>query len=106
MELKIIQEESRVRFDISGDIDEEGANDLENSFYKLDMSSTKEIIFNLQEVSHIGSAGMGRLLLFYKDSSIGGGGKIRIENVSETVSELLKIVQLDRLFPITKAKPV
>ncbi len=64
------------------------------------VGSCKEVVFDFKQVSHIGSAGIGKLLLFYRELEV-NGGKLRVENASKTVYELLKLVELDSLFGIS-----
>lgn len=102
MEILVNREGELVRFEIGGVIDERGAEDIKRRFGELNTSSFKEVIFDFRKVKHIGSAGIGKLLLFYKDLAI-RGGNIRIENASETVYDLLRVLKLDTLFLISKA---
>ncbi|GBC63034.1 anti-sigma factor antagonist [Desulfonema ishimotonii] len=102
MELQIKREAERVVFYIRGDVDETGAEILEDRFRELDLSGVGEAVFDFKEVPHIGSAGIGRLLLFYKDMAI-NGGEIVVQNVPEPISELFEMVKLDSIFKILKA---
>ncbi len=101
MELNIIQDGKQARFEIRGDVDEPGAEDLKQRFRELNISSLEEVTFDFKNVTHIGSAGIGKLLLFYKDMAL-NGGRIKIENVSEAVYELFSILKLDTIFTISK----
>jgi len=101
MEMTVTQEGYRARFEISGDIDEPGAENLKRRFRELNFSMLREVSFDFRKVTHIGSAGIGKLLLFYKDLAL-NGGKIRIENVSESVYELFRVLKLDTIFTISK----
>ncbi len=101
MEVIITRDGNKARLEIKGDIDEPGAEDLKKRFRELKISLLREVTFDFKEVSHIGSAGIGKLLLFYKDLAL-NGGKMGIENVSETVYELFKVLKLDTIFSISK----
>ncbi len=101
MEVIITRDGNQARLEIKGDIDEPGAEDLKKRFRELKISLLREVTFDFKEVSHIGSAGIGKLLLFYKDLAL-NGGKMGIENVSETVYELFKVLKLDTIFSISK----
>ena len=101
MEMKITQEGSRARFEIRGDIDEPGAEKLKQRFREMNIASLREVSLDFGRVSHIGSAGIGKLLLFYKDLAL-SGGKIKIENVSESIYELFGVLKLDTIFVISK----
>jgi len=102
MELSITQQEKQARFVISGNIDENGAEEMKKRFHELNVSAIREMSFDFTGVTHIGSAGIGKLLLFYKDLAV-TGGKIRIENVTESVHELFTVLKLDTIFSITRA---
>ncbi len=64
------------------------------------MGSCEEVVFDFKDVSHIGSAGIGKLLLFYRELAL-KGGTLKVENSSQTVSGLLKMVELDCLFGVS-----
>ena len=102
MEIAINREGDLVRFEVGGFTDERGAEDIKRRFAELNPASFQEIVFDFRNVKHIGSAGIGKLLLFYKDLAI-RGGNIRIENASDTVYDLLRVLKLDTLFTISKA---
>jgi len=101
MEVIVTRDGNQARLEIKGDIDEPGAEDLKKRFRELKISLLREVTFDFKEVSHIGSAGIGKLLLFYKDLAL-NGGKMGIENASETVYELFKVLKLDTIFSISK----
>lgn len=101
MELTVRQDGSQARFVIKGDIDEPGAENLKSRFRDLDVPLLMEVCFDFKDVNHIGSAGIGKLLLFYKDLAL-NGGRITIENVSPTVYELFKVLKLDTIFSISR----
>jgi anti-sigma B factor antagonist len=101
MDLTIMQNGDQVRFEVRGDIDEPGAENLKRRFREVNICAVKEAVFDFKAVTHIGSAGIGKLLLFYKDMAL-NGGKIRIENVSETVWELFNVLKLNTIFAISK----
>lgn len=102
MELSFTQTQDHVRFTLKGMVDESGAEALKTQFASLDKSSLKEVTFDFKEVSHIGSAGIGKLLLFYKDVAI-NGGIIRITQPSENIYRLLTTLKLDSVFQIDNA---
>ena len=73
MEIKVSQMGSRTRFEVLGDIDERGAEILKSHFKQLSITAVKELVIDLAQVGHIGSSGIGKLLLFYKNLGINGG---------------------------------
>ncbi len=102
MQITVTKEANRVNFHINGDVDERGAEELKRRFRELKVSKISEMVFDFGSVGHIGSAGIGKLLLFYKDLAV-TGGKIRIEKLNEAVYDLFKLLKLDTIFTISKA---
>jgi anti-sigma B factor antagonist len=84
---------------IKGNIDEQGANELKKSFLNLNTTSIDHVTIDMSNVNHIGSSGIGKLLLFYKDFAV-KGGKITLNNVSRSLYDLFKVVKLDTLMKI------
>lgn len=101
MDVLVTTGSNSATFTITGEIDENGAQLLKTKFSTLDKSSIKDITFDFANVTHIGSAGIGKLLLFYKDIAI-GGGQIKIIHVSDTIYTLLTTLKLDSVFKIDK----
>lgn len=100
MQFTITASEQIVRFDLSGDIDEQGAADLKTSFEGLNLSGLKCVTFDFAKVIHIGSAGLGKLLLFYKKLAT-VGAEMRVENAPDYIRELLNELNLNTLFAVT-----
>jgi anti-anti-sigma factor len=99
MDIDVTQSGNKAQLKISGTIDEHGAETLKQTFYQLNTKSLTEVVIDFEKVSHIGSAGIGKLLLFYKDFAI-RGGTIMLENVSKPLFDLFKVVKLDTLMKI------
>ncbi len=102
MELTVNRNQGDLTFRINGEIDEQGAQILKEKFASNDMSSIKNVYFDFTFVSHIGSAGIGKLLLFYKNIAI-SGGKIHITNMSEAIYNLFLTLKLGSVFHLEKA---
>ena len=100
MEITVTQNEDQVRIEIAGSIDERGAEEMKRRFLELDVSSIREVVFDFTGVTFVGSAGIGKLLLFYKSLAANGGG-IRIENMSNDIYTMFKVVKLDKIFNIS-----
>lgn len=100
MELQVTQKENTAYFEIKGDIDERGAEELKQKFRELNQATLKNIVLNFRHVTHIGSAGIGKLLLFYKDLAL-RGGEVKIENASKSIYELFCVLKLDSIIKIT-----
>ena len=63
----------------------------------MDISALKEIVLDFSGVTFIGSAGIGKLLLLYKNVVV-HGGIITIENMSKDIYTMFKVVKLDKIF--------
>lgn len=99
MELKIVAQQDRVRIEIAGNIDERGAEELKRRFLDMDLSSLREVTLDFGGVTFIGSSGIGKLLLLYKNLSP-HGGTVRIDNMSKDIYTMFKVVKLDKIFRI------
>ena len=97
MELNVKHIGNRVRFEIAGIIDRQGAEVLKKNFGKLDISSVKELVLDFGKVRYIGGSGVGKLLMFYKKMKT-NGGKLHIENDPGIFHELLTITKTDTVF--------
>jgi anti-anti-sigma factor len=102
MHLKVTQAERGARLEIEGDIDERGAEELRKLFEQLDQAALKDVTLDFARVTHIGSAGIGKLLLFYKDVAA-AGGRIRLVNVPPSLLDLFRELNLHTLFTIMAA---
>lgn len=102
MEVNVTTEGDQARIEIVGSIDERGAEELKRRFLELDLSSVKDVVFDFGGVTFIGSAGIGKLLLFYKKLT-SHGGKITIENMAMDIYTMFKVVKLDKIFGISPA---
>ncbi|MBU1277065.1 MAG: STAS domain-containing protein [Proteobacteria bacterium] len=102
MELKVVALEDRARIEIAGNIDERGAEEMKRRFLDLDLSSIKEVTLDFGGVTFIGSSGIGKLLLLYKNLATHGGA-VRIDNMPKDIYTMFKVVKLDKIFQISSA---
>ncbi len=102
MTIDVRREGVQARMRVTGKLDEAGAEKLKQSFFELNRSDLSEIVLDFNGVTYIGSACIGKLLLFYKEM-FEAGGKVRIINTSPTVYNLLRVVKLDQIMNISKA---
>lgn len=87
---------------IKGHVDEQGAEEMNEKLSVLDLKALSEIVFDFKEVRRIGSAGIGQLLLVYKNLS-SSGGSMTVKNLSHTMYELFQGLKLDTLFQISRS---
>lgn len=91
-----------VFFTLAGAIDEEGAAALKQQFHALPQTP-RELVIDLAGVSHIGSSGIGKLLLFYKNIAA-QKGVIRLVRVPRPIHELFTELRLDTLFSMSTGR--
>jgi anti-anti-sigma factor len=99
MNVKLTVEGPKTLMEVSGSVDIPGAEYLKKSLTKVLDSETSETVIDFREVSFIGSSGIGKLLLFYKNFTA-KGGKISIVNMNKEITMLFKAIKLDKLFNI------
>jgi anti-sigma B factor antagonist len=97
MNIKLTQEGSKTIMFLSGSIDIPGAENLKKSLTQILESDAKEVVFDFKEVNFIGSSGIGKLLIFYKNFT-SKGGKLNIENLNKEIKALFRAIKLDKLF--------
>ena len=97
MEISINRSEEVARVTLKGHVDERGAETIKSQIGDFAGPGIKEVIFDFREVTRIGSAGIGQLLVVYKNVAV-DGGKITVENLSPTLQELFKGLKLNTLF--------
>lgn len=101
MDISINVSSDTATLSVSGEVDEQGAEDLKRRFGEIDLAKAKVVAFDFSGVTHIGSAGLGKLLLFYK-AIASNGGTMRVERVSPGIWDLLQQLKLDTIFTITR----
>ena len=99
MELIVSGSSQSPQFKIIGLIDEDGADKLKNEFNRLNLDQMQELVLDFGGVTFIGSAGLGKLLLFYKRTAE-HDGQIKITNLSSGIVELMKSLNMDTLFSL------
>lgn len=99
MQISLARDNSTLRIVIEGVIDESGAAKLKKCLEGVDLAETKLVVFDFEQISYIGSSGVGKLLLFYKQACE-KEVMVRIENLPSGVYELFMQLHLDALFPL------
>ena len=99
MKLNVKRKGSRVRFEIDGIIDEQGAETLTKRFYELDTATVKELVLDFGNVGYICSAGVCKVLIFYKELT-SNGSKLHIENDTGIVHEVFTFAKLNMVFSV------
>ncbi len=97
MDIKIEKGKDKTTVLLSGSIDIPGAEKLKQVLNQLLSEKVKEVSIDFEEVTFIGSSGIGKLLLFYKNfTSI--GCRVRIVKLNSELKALFKTIKLDKLF--------
>lgn len=78
-------------------------SDIEVPQLKTDLTwlaaNHRHLAFDLSDVFMVSSAGLG-LLIQVRAACEGGGGKLVLACVSEDVAALLRVTQLEKMFPV------
>ena len=101
MEITCVNNNKHTHITLDGTIDEKGADEIKASFKTINLASTKEVTIDCHQVNHIGSSGIGKILLLYKHLAT-TGGKLSVTNLQTDMFELFKELKLDTLFTITQ----
>jgi len=86
---------------VQGKIDEAGAAALKESFCSLPLTGIQEVQVNLKSMTYIGSSGIGKLLLFYKNLGV-QQIRLKVTNVAPATYDLLHELKLNTVFTIEK----
>jgi len=101
MAISIVNESGKITIMADGVIDEKGAEELKSNFNQLQVAPPPYVVLNLSGVSHIGSSGIGKILLFYKNLAI-KNSRLEVIGLSPMLFELFHELKLDSLFSISK----
>ncbi|ADH84949.1 STAS domain-containing protein [Desulfurivibrio alkaliphilus] len=101
MQIEASQNDNKVRISLEGVVDEKGAEELKKTIKQLPLASVREVEIDCSRVKHIGSSGIGKLLLLYKHLA-SNGGQLRVTNLTGPLFELFTELKMDTLFTITR----
>ncbi len=77
----------------------EGTMTVRNTVLDILKDGGKKIIVNLADVNYIDSSGIGELVRTYITVS-GGGGQLKLLNLTKKIQELLQITKLLTVFQV------
>lgn len=97
MDIKVEKGKDKTTVLLSGSIDIPGAEKLKQVLNQLLSEKVKDVSIDFEEVTFIGSSGIGKLLLFYKNFT-SSGCRVRIVNLNNELRALFKTIKLDKLF--------
>jgi len=102
MNIETTQNGDQVHIVLKGIVDEKGAEELKKQVVQLNLDSVREVVIDCLEVRHIGSSGIGKMLLLYKKLA-SQGGTFSVVNLSGPMFELFSELKLNTLFSVTQA---
>ncbi len=101
MEVTVVRGEGRLTVTVAGMIDEEGADRLKETFDQvLGTTLLPVVVLDLRGTQHIGSSGIGKILLFYKNLSI-KNSRLEVINLNPGLHEPFRELKLDTLFAVS-----
>lgn len=101
LEYKLKNENDDTIVELTGRIDSEGAITFQHILDDVDKSGVKTLILNMNALQFINSAGIGKLLFFYKRFN-NRGGTLLIKGIHDDIFSLFKAIKLDKLIPLEK----
>lgn len=101
MHIETSQHDRTVRLSLQGILDEKGAEALKGAINQLRLDGISEVEIDCSKVQHIGSSGIGKMLLLYKHLT-SKGGKMSVLNLPGPLFELFTELKMDTLFTITR----
>jgi len=101
MHISVANEAGKFIVVVEGDINEKGSEELKSTFSQLQIAPPPYIVLDLSKVNLIGSSGIGKILLFYKNLAI-KNSRLEVIGLSPLLFELFHELKLDSLFPISK----
>jgi anti-sigma B factor antagonist len=103
MNITLNRENHLVRLTLQGEIDELAAEELKKYLRDVALTAPQRVELNFAAVTHIGSAGIGKLLVFYKDLAI-HGAVLSLVRVPGPIYHLFREMKLDSIFSISEAR--
>lgn len=101
MTIQIKLDNNQVNFKLIGSIDTKGGSELSNKFAEITKNKALTCaIFDLSEVPTTNSAGIGKLLKYYKYFD-GLGGKMEIKGISPDLLKQFQEIHLDNIIPVS-----
>ncbi len=102
MNISVSQTGDQAILELDGAVDERGAEELKQRFRSLPLNQLKSVIIDFGKVTHIGSAGIGKLLVFYKDLAV-YDARLSLIKVPAIIHQMFVEMKLDTLFSIARA---
>ncbi|MEA2102113.1 MAG: STAS domain-containing protein [Thermodesulfobacteriota bacterium] len=100
MDFKTKKDGDSLSIKISGAVGTEEAEILRAELRKTIDDPPKKVRMDLSLVPSMGSSGIGKILLFYKELDKKGAG-FEIKGIHENLFNIFKSIKLDKIFPIS-----
>jgi anti-anti-sigma factor len=99
MDITIVDGKEQVLVQVAGVIDERGAARLKIPFSQLQTTSAPLVVLDLSGVERLGSSGICRILILYKNLAI-RHSRLEVVGLSPILVGLFQELKLDTLFAI------
>lgn len=103
MNIAVTRENQVVRVALQGEIDELAAEELKNRLHDVALTAPQRVEIDFAGVTRIGSSGIGKLLVFYKDLAL-HGAVLALTRVPGPIFHLFREMKLDSIFAITEGR--
>ena len=100
MEIITKQTPEALVIQISGAVDSEAAEKLRHELSAVSTRNPSNVVMDLSRVPSIGSSGIGKILIFYKELNK-KRVSFEIKGIHDNVYNIFKAIKLDKLFPIS-----
>lgn len=98
MDIKMLKFKNKLTVELDGKLDANSAPELEAKI-EPELKTTDILIFDMQKLTYISSAGL-RVLVFALQTLDAHGGAMKIENASEDVKQVFSLMGLLKVFDI------
>jgi len=102
MNIDITKKGQTLQLTIQGSIGEKEADILKQRFRENSLDDVNEVILDMDKVTHLGSSGIGKLILIYKDITF-KSGQLKLINTPPGIYESLIHIKFDKIFSISKS---
>ena len=102
LDIKTIKRDGELLLTLSGEINQLGAEKLKKSLGGLDLTGVRKVTVDFKQVTYIGSAGVGKLLLLYKNLP-SPDATMTLVGLSPDIMHLFREMELDAIFTLSQS---
>ena len=103
MTITTTRDTDSVQIVLQGCIDEVGADEIKARLRDVVNTTPRRVTVDFAGVTHLGSAGIGKLLVFYKDLAL-HGGTLQLVRVPPATYRILREMRLESIFAIEEGR--